>query len=122
MPVSRSQRLKAVHDQLIRVSQSWALRRRFDPDRARALCREAVLLNHAHYLAHIPAYQKLAQEEGIRELDDVEPIKRHLMSTDDLFKSYSQRWLDDREYGRMNEWLSQLYHRPIDTDGTCVRR
>jgi len=40
------------------------------------------------------------QEEGIGEVDDLEPIKAELMSTDDLFKSYHQDWLDHKDFRR----------------------
>jgi len=116
MPSDRAERLRAIHHQLIKLTQAWALRRKFDPERARDLRAEAILLNHAHYLETIPAYRRFAREEGIDQLDAIEPIKRRLMLPDDLFKSYDQRWLDERDFARMNIWLSEIHHRRIDVD------
>ncbi len=121
MHSERWERLQRIHPQLIKLSQAWAGKWGYDPDQARELRREAILLNHSHYLGHIPVYQKLAQEEGIGELDDLEPIKRKLMSTDDLFKSYQQDWLDRKDFRRMNEWLSGLFDQRIATDTAGVR-
>jgi hypothetical protein len=42
------------------------------------------------------------------------------MFPDDLFKSYDQRWLDDRDFTRMNTWLSEIYHRRVSVDVTSV--
>lgn len=111
---------KIIQDQLTKMTQAWALRRPFAAEQARQLREEALLLNHAHYLAQIPIYQKLAQEEAIGELTSIESIKQHLMSTDDLFKSYPARWLDEGEFGQMNGWLSQIHHRRIDVDVTDI--
>ncbi|MCX6046890.1 MAG: hypothetical protein NT075_17440 [Chloroflexi bacterium] len=109
-----------IQDQLIKMTQAWALRRPFAAEQARQLREQALLLNHAHYLEQIPIYQQLAQEEGLGELSSIEPIKQHLMSTDDLFKSYPARWLDEGEFGQMNRWLSQIHHRRLDVDVTDV--
>ncbi len=116
MSPDRSERLKTIHNQLIKLTQSWALRQKFDPDRARALRAEALLSNHAHYLENIPAYRRFAREEGIDRLDEIDPIKRRLMLPDDLFKSYDQTWLDERNFVKMNEWLSEVHHRRVDVD------
>ncbi|MDY6911737.1 MAG: hypothetical protein SVM79_05205 [Chloroflexota bacterium] len=120
MTVNRSERLATIHNQLIKISQDWALRRRFDPSRARELRAEAILENHAHYLGNIPAYRKLALEEGIDKLTGIDLIKRHLMLSDDIFKSYSQQWLNDSDFARMNEWLSEIHHKRINTDSTGI--
>lgn len=114
-------RINNVHNRLIRIAQSWAWKKDYDVAQAKELRKEAILFNHAHYLENIPAYRKLAQEEGIGELLDIEPIKKHLMSTDDIFKSYNQQWLDDKEFGRMNEWLGTIYHERINIDMAGVK-
>jgi hypothetical protein len=107
--------------QLIKLTQAWALRGKFDAEHARRLRRKMILQNHAHYLKHIPVYAKFAQEEGIGQINDVEMIKEHLMSTDDLFKSYNQGWLDEGDYISMNTWLSQIFHQPVDADAKGIR-
>jgi hypothetical protein len=103
-----------VHRQLIKATQAWALRGAFDPTAARDLRRQIILQNHAHYLETLPAYRRVADEEGIGPDADVETIKRHLLLPDDIFKSYDQRWLDEADFGKMNAWLSEIMHRPVD--------
>jgi hypothetical protein len=105
---------KRLYDRLIKITQAWALRRKFDLEGAIQLRRQAILSQHANYLESIPVYRRFAQEEGIGPLDDVEPIKRHLMFPDDLFKSYDQNWLDERNFARMNGWLSEIHSRRIE--------
>jgi hypothetical protein len=89
--------------------------------RAKELRREAIQLNHAHYLANIPVYRKLAEEEGCGEDAELETIKKKLMFSADIFKSYEQAWLDDGDFGRMTRWLSGIYHRRIDADVSGVK-
>ncbi len=108
--------LADIHKALLRLTQAWALRRPFDAERARDLRRQAILLNHEHYLQTIPAYQQLAREAGIGLTDDVGAIVEQLMVSDDLFKSYSQRWLDANDFTRMNRWLSFIHHRQVNVD------
>jgi len=116
----RTQQLQAIHRELTRATQAWALRQRVDPGQLRELRRQAILANHAYYLEKIPVYRRFAQEEGIGELDDIEPIKHRLMFPDDLFKSYDQRWLDEKDFSRMNTWLSEIYHRRVSVDVTDI--
>src|SRR5262249_23160304 len=33
-----------------------------------------------------------------------------------LFKSYDQKWLDDKDFGRMNTWLAEIFHQPVEVD------
>lgn len=105
-----------IQKELIKACQSWARKQGFDPVQARELRREAILRNHEYYLENIPAYRKLAQEEGISRVADIETIKKKLMFPDEIFKSYSQEWLDGRDFSRMNRWLSGIYHKRIDAD------
>jgi hypothetical protein len=115
-----TQQLRAIHHELTRITQAWALGQRFEPERLRELRRQAILANHAYYLKNIPIYRRFAQEEGIGLLDDIEPIKRQLMFPDDLFKSYDQRWLDEKNFTRMNAWLSEIYHQRVNVDVTGI--
>lgn len=110
-----------IHNQLIKASQSWALRQEYDAIQARELRREAILINHAYYLKNISIYQKLAREEGIGEATNIETIKRKLMFPDDIFKSYTQEWLDSGDFSKMNRWLSNIYHKQVDLDVQGVK-
>ena len=116
-----SKPLSGIHEKLIKLTQAWALRQPFDPERARALRRQAILLNHEHYVETIPAYQRLAKEAGIEKVVDIGPLIEQLMVSDDLFKSYSQRWLDENDFTRMNQWLSFVHHRRVNVDVGDVR-
>jgi hypothetical protein len=108
--------ISRLQNQLIKSARSWAFKQKFDSFPARKLRRQAILLNHAHYLQNIPLYRKLAEDEGIDETANLEIIEKKLMFSDDIFKSYSQQWLDDKDFIRMNKWLSSLFHRQIDID------
>jgi hypothetical protein len=107
--------------QLIKLTQAWAWRGKFYPEHARELRKKMILQNHTHYLERIPVYAKFAQEEGIGPINDLKTIKEHLMSTDDLFKSYNQNWLDEGDYTSMNTWLSQIFHQPVEVDAKEIQ-
>jgi hypothetical protein len=108
--------MNSIQRELTKITQAWALRRPFSPERARELRRQAILENHARYLEHIPIYQRYAQEEGIEALDDIGPIKRQLMFPDELFKSYDQRWLDEKNFTRMNAWLGEIHSQRVNVE------
>jgi hypothetical protein len=114
-------KLKTIYNRLIKLSQSWALRQGFDSEHAQKLRHEAILINHTGYLENIPAYKKLAQEEGCTGVVDIRTIKEKLMFTDDIFKSYSQDWLDAQNFSRMTQWLSNLYYKRIDVDARGLK-
>ena len=121
MKQQASKPLTGIHEKLIKLTQAWALRQPFDAEQARALRRQAILLNHKHYVETIPAYQRLAKEAGIEKVVDIGPLIEQLMVSDDLFKSYSQRWLDENDFTRMNQWLSFVHHRRVNVDVGDVR-
>jgi len=108
--------LPLLYTQLIRQTQAWALRSGFDAPFTRQLRYQAILANHAHYLESIPIYRRFAQEEGIGPNTTVETIQQRLMLPDDIFKSYSQSWLDESNYVRMNVWLTEIFHQPVEVD------
>ncbi len=116
MQPSVSSLQSALYSRLIRLVQAWALHERFDADEARDLRRKAILANHAHYLECIPAYRRFAAEEGVRPETSVDVIQKRLMFPDDIFKSYNQAWLDEGNFPRMNAWLSEIFHRPVEVD------
>jgi hypothetical protein len=115
-----SSELKSIWNKLIKYSQSWALSQGFDPEQAKELRRQAILINHQNYLKTIPFYRKLAQEEGCNENIDLNIIKQKLILPEDIFKSYSQEWLDNNNYTAMNKWLSSLYCQNVEVDVTRV--
>jgi hypothetical protein len=113
--------IQALHSQLLRFAQDWAARKPYDAALAADVRREAVLLNHRHYLTNVPAYRAFADEVGIGpDIRDLAPIKRELMSTDDVFKSYDPAWLDERRYDEMNRWLGKIFHERISFDTSGI--
>ena len=118
--MDRLERLKKVHRQLIKTTQSWAAGE--NPGaQARELRREAVLLNHRHYLETIPTYRDIAQEEGCGPEVSIETIKRKLMLAAEVFKSYEPAWLDKGDFSRMTRWLATIYHKPLKLDMSGVK-
>lgn len=115
------ERLKDIQKQLIKATRSWALHQGSDPPRIRELRQEAILLNHEHYLQNIPLYRKLAAEGNFDKNAGIDAVKKNLMLSADVFKSYEQTWLDNADYGRMTQWLSGLYHKNIDPDMPGVK-
>ena len=113
--------LKDIQNEMIKASQAWVLGQGFDAIHIQRLRREAALLNHTHYLTDIPVYQQLAVEEGIGATTEFETIKRKLMFDAGVFKSYDQEWLDAGDFGRMTQWLSNIYHQRIGADMSGAR-
>ena len=112
--------MESTHRALIRQTQAWARGRGFEPEHAREMRHRAILSNHRHYYETIPAYRRFAQEEGIHQPGSIEPIKQRLMFPDEIFKSYDQRWLDEKNFTRMNVWLSEIHHRRVEVDVSDV--
>jgi hypothetical protein len=114
-------RVDHLHRKLIRVAQTWAWGRPYSDDEAAALRREALLLNHEHYLETIPAYARLARDAGVGKVDELGPIQAELLSTDDVFKSYDPTWLDEGRFNEMNRWLGSVFHERIDFDASNIK-
>ena len=102
--------------QLIKATQRWALRMPIDAAATRELLGHALLRNHAHYLDAIPAYRRIAEQEGVGLDADITDLQRSLLLADDIFKNYDPRWLDDSDFCRMNGWLSELLDRRVEVD------
>ena len=103
-------------DELIHSAHAWGLGQKYDAQRTRELRHQVLLDLHAHYLQAIPLYRRIAQEAGIGKLTDLDPILQNLMLTDDIFKSYDLKWLDEGDFSRMNAWLAQIFAHPVDID------
>lgn len=87
----------ALLDELVSLAQRWARRAPYDQARLARVRGELLSDTARRNLKHIPIY---------RGVDDA-------LFTDDVFKSYDPRWLDDHDYSAMSAWLSNLHHRPI---------
>ena len=113
--------MQEILNEMIKVSRIWASGSNVDLSHAGELRNTAILRNHAHYLANIPLYRKLAVEEGCGQEVDIQTIKRKLMFSADIFKSYEQAWLDDGDFGRMTQWLEGIYDRHIRIDVSGIK-
>jgi hypothetical protein len=110
---ARLAEIERLHGRLLRLAQTWAARKPYDAGEAADLRREAVLLNHRHYVANIPSYAAFARDAGVGETTDLATIQRELLSTDDIFKSYDPSVLEERRFDKMNEWLGKVFHERI---------
>ena len=90
--------------------------RPFDEAAARAVRHAAIGANHRHYYDRIPIYRTLATQAGISAEATFEQISREMMSTDHIFKSYPQAHLDGNDFAAMNQWLRQVFDRPVEAD------
>ena len=85
-----------------------------DEAAVRAARHAAIRANHRHYFERVPIYRTLATQARIPAEATIEQISREMMSTDHIFKSYPQAHLDGNDYGAMNEWLRQVFDRPVE--------
>lgn len=106
--------IKDIQKRLLGAVRDWAGGGRCAP--AVELRREAIQLNHQHYLESIPVYQELAGEEGYGPDADVDTIKQKLMLATEVFKSYQVEWLEGGDFGAMTRWLGTIYHKRLDAD------
>lgn len=100
--------LEAALDMLRGASARWASGEDVEPA-ASILRRAALVHNHSRYVEHMPVYRALAEQRGLAGAATVEDISHELMFTTGVFKSYDPRWLEERDYGRMTEWLGTIF-------------
>ncbi len=116
-----STKINEIQNSLIKEARAWATNSGFDASRTQELRHQAFLLNHSHYMEHIPFYKGIAEGEGCGKDIDLETIKNRLMLSASFFKSYEQRWLDNSDYRKMNDWLSNIFHKHVDVDVAGVK-
>ena len=104
------------HELLLAEAMRWATGAN-TAERARELRHKAIQANHQHYLERIPLYRDLARRARVDAGAPVEHIARELLLPDNIFKSYPQSYLDARDFGAMNRWLSTIFDRTIETRG-----
>lgn len=117
------ERLKKIinlHDELKEISLAWGRKEEIDLNEAKKKREEVILLNHQRYYENIPVYKKLADNLGLKNVEDVETIKNNLMSTDDMFKSYSAEWIDNKDFVKMTQWLRSIYISDLKADTTDI--
>jgi hypothetical protein len=88
--------------------EPWIRGERIDRGRLERLHAKATVVAHAYYVESIPIYRRLAEELGLVECDDAEMIRAELSSSDHLFKSYPQEWIDARDFQAMTDWTAEI--------------
>jgi hypothetical protein len=111
-PGARLLALLEAQKSLAALYEPWVQGERIDRDRLRKLHETATVAAHRYYVESIPIYRKLAEELGLVECADPETIRAELASTDHLFKSYPQAWIDARDFESMTEWVRQITSSP----------
>lgn len=110
-----------VHDALLALTARWAADRGVSFDEGAELRRRAAVLNHRHYRENIGVYRSLCERAGLGDEDPaISFIAENLMVTDDVFKSYPQRLVDEADYAGMNAWLSGLCDRKVEFDASGI--
>ena len=112
--------IRALHLQLTALAMRWAMSGTVDEDYARKLRFAAIRTNHRHYYDHVPIYRRLADQAEVPRDADTAQIAAEMMSTDHIFKSYPQEYIDNNDYGAMNGWLRQVFDRPVEADVDAV--
>jgi hypothetical protein len=88
--------------------EPWLQGEAIDRDRLRRLHDRASVAAHAFYVESIPIYRRLAEDLGLLECNDAETIRIEMSSSDHLFKSYPQEWIDARDFKALTEWAGQI--------------
>ena len=107
-PGARLSALLEAQKSLAALYEPWVQGEKIDRDRLRTLHETATVAAHRYYVESIPIYRKLAEELGLVECADSETIRAEMASTDHLFKSYPQEWIDARDFESMTEWVGQI--------------
>jgi len=111
-PGARLLALLEVQKSIAALYEPWVQGEKIDRDHLRRLHETATLTAHRYYVESIPIYRKLAEELGLVECDDPETIRAEMASTDHLFKSYPQEWIEARDFESMTEWVRQFTSSP----------
>ncbi len=112
--------MELAHDELAKIAVSWARSGRVDRDAARGTRHAAILASHSHYIESVPAYQRLAEQANVGPDADLDVLVREMMSTDHIFKSYSQALLDEGDFPAMGAWLRQVCDRDLPIEANEV--
>ena len=88
--------------------EPWVQGERIDPAMLRRLHAKATVAAHAFYVESIPVYRRLADDLGLTACDDAEMIVAEMSSSDHLFKSYPQEWVEKRDFAALTDWLGTI--------------
>lgn len=104
---------------LLVATRLWARRQPLDWRAVEVAQDEAIVALHRLHVASIPVYRRVAERDGLVDVDDAAVVAEHLMLTADVFKSYDEGWLAGGDFEAMTAWLGTLFtRRPrVDLDG-----
>jgi hypothetical protein len=88
--------------------EPWIQGERIDRDKLQRLHAKATVAAHAYYVESIPIYRRLAEELDLITCEDPEMIRAELASSDHLFKSYPQEWVDAGNFRRLTDWVAEI--------------
>ncbi|HEY7816754.1 MAG TPA: hypothetical protein VIG29_00940, partial [Vicinamibacteria bacterium] len=104
----------SLHQQLLRAAGEWS--RGLEPTPEMEEVRhEAIRVNHLRYGALIPYYRHIAEDQGLLGPLGVDDIVQNLLFPG-LFKTYEARWLEERDFAAMTEWLGNVSTRRPEVD------
>jgi hypothetical protein len=118
--MSALERLRATHQPLRQLGAGWRERRELDLSSLEELHIAATCAAHEHYCQNVAAYRTLATDLDLLDCRDAHIIRSELASTDDLFKSYDDAWIDVGDFGAMTRWLANIYAGPVPIDPAHV--
>jgi len=96
---------------LLTAARTWSRHEPLDIAAADEIRFEALRRAHRRYVRRLPVYRRLAEDQGLGGPASVAAIVDELMITSDVFKSYDPRWLEDRSFDRMTQWLGDRFTR-----------
>jgi hypothetical protein len=99
---------RRLRDALLAASGAWARRGPVD-ERVLAAIRHRLILNeHLEHVEAIPAYRRIAEEEGLSGSVGLGDIVRRLLIGTGWFKSYDPRRLEEGDFAAMSEWVAEI--------------
>jgi hypothetical protein len=107
-PSARLLALLDAQQAIAALYEPWVQGEKIDRGRLQRLHATATSAAHRYYVESIPVYSKLAEELGLVACDDPDVIRAEMASTDHLFKSYPQEWIEARDFKSMTEWVRQI--------------
>lgn len=107
-PGTRLQALLEAQQSIAAFYEPWVRGEKIDRGRLRTSHEIATVAAHRYYVESIPIYRTLAEELGLAGCEDPDTIRAEMASTDHLFKSYPQEWIDARDFESMTEWVRQI--------------
>ena len=95
-------------DALLGATALWSRRRPADEGVVAATRRALVIERHRRYVADIPVYRDLAEEQGLAGGADLRAIVDGMLLSTDVFKSYDVEAIETADFGAMTRWVAEV--------------